>query len=102
VLNCAAPITFGSSCIVGYYSYIGTAMHNVPEDAHSAVAEAGHTLSPVKIGNGVWIAAHACVLPGVELGEGVVVAAGAVVTASVEPGAVVAGVPARTLRRRCV
>lgn len=100
VLNCAAPVTLGRSCLVGYHSYIGTAMHNIPDDAHQAVADAGHTFRPVTIADGVWIAAHACVLPGVTLGEGAVVAAGAVVTTAVGAGEVVAGVPAEVVRRR--
>jgi acetyltransferase-like isoleucine patch superfamily enzyme len=42
------------------------------------------------------------VLPDVTIGRGAVVAAGAVVTSSVEPYSVVAGVPARLLKRRGV
>jgi hypothetical protein len=95
-------VNYWAIAVVNYWVDEHTATHNVPEDTHCAVAEAGYTWSPVKIGDGVWIAAHACVLPGAELGDGVVVAAGAVVTVSVEPGAVVAGVPARTVRRRRV
>ena len=48
----------------------------------------------------VWIGTRALVLPGVRLGRGCVVAAGAVVTRDVEPLAVVAGIPARTIRER--
>jgi acetyltransferase-like isoleucine patch superfamily enzyme len=53
----------------------------------------------VVIGNRCWIGARAVILKGAKLGDGCVVAAGAVVTRSVEPGEVVAGVPARPLRR---
>ncbi len=48
---------------------------------------------------GCWIGAGATVLPGVTVGTGAVVAAGAVVTADVPDFMVVAGVPARELRR---
>jgi acetyltransferase-like isoleucine patch superfamily enzyme len=48
----------------------------------------------------VWVGANAVILGGVTIGDGAVIAAGAVVTKDVEPGAVVAGVPARVLRKR--
>ncbi|MBP0484443.1 chloramphenicol acetyltransferase [Sagittula salina] len=52
------------------------------------------------IGNDTWIGAHALVKPEVTLGHGAVVAAGAVVTRDVAPYTIVAGTPARPLRRR--
>jgi acetyltransferase-like isoleucine patch superfamily enzyme len=54
----------------------------------------------VNIGDRVWIAYRAIVLPGVTIGEGAVVAAGAVVTADVPPYEIVAGVPARSVGKR--
>ena len=52
------------------------------------------------VGNDVWIGTEAMIMPGVRIGDGAVIAARAVVTADVEPYAVVAGMPARQLRRR--
>ena len=57
-------------------------------------------LLPTKIGRDVWIGANAVILGGVTIGDGAVVAAGAVVTKDVESGAIVAGNPARLLRKR--
>jgi acetyltransferase-like isoleucine patch superfamily enzyme len=55
----------------------------------------------LRIGNDVWIGARVTILPGCcSIGNGAVVAAGAVVSRDVEPYAVVAGVPARVIRRR--
>lgn len=40
------------------------------------------------------------ILPGIKIGEGSIIGAGSVVTKNVEPYTVVAGNPARTLRKR--
>jgi hypothetical protein len=53
-----------------------------------------------KIGNDVWIGQGAFIKSGVTIGDGAVVAAHAVVVKDVEPYAIVAGVPARTVRKR--
>lgn len=55
-------------------------------------------LVPTVVRRRASIGSGAVILPGVEIGEGAVIGAGAVVTRDVPPGAVVAGVPARTLR----
>ena len=55
---------------------------------------------PVVIGHDVWIGHGAVVLPGVRIGTGAVVGAGAVVSKDVAPYTLVAGVPAKVIRRR--
>ena len=47
----------------------------------------------------MWIGSNSTILKGVTIGEGSVVAAGAVVTKDVPPMTVVAGVPAKVMRR---
>lgn len=54
----------------------------------------------VSIGHDVWIGHGAIILPGRKIGTGAVVAGGAVVTKDVEPYTIVAGNPARPIRRR--
>lgn len=54
----------------------------------------------VTIGHDAWIGHGAVVMPGVSIGHGAVVAASAVVTRDVAAYTIVAGVPARVLRRR--
>jgi virginiamycin A acetyltransferase len=52
------------------------------------------------VGHDVWLGYGALVLPGVTIGHGAVVAAASVVSADVPPYAIVAGNPARVVRRR--
>jgi phosphonate metabolism protein (transferase hexapeptide repeat family) len=54
----------------------------------------------VHIGHDVWIGHGAIVLPGRSIGTGAVIAAGAIVTKDVPPYTIVAGNPARIVRRR--
>jgi len=54
---------------------------------------------PVTIGDNVWIGMNAILLKGVTVGENSVVAAGAVVSRDVPANVVVAGNPARVVRR---
>jgi acetyltransferase-like isoleucine patch superfamily enzyme len=53
----------------------------------------------IVIGNHVWVGINVTVLKGVRVGDGAVIAAGSVVTKDVPAGWLVAGVPARPLRR---
>lgn len=53
-----------------------------------------------RIGHDTWIGHGAMIKPEVTLGDGAVVAAGAVVTRDVDPYDIVAGTPARSIRRR--
>ena len=73
------------------------------------IATVGHPINPdlrgymycahVTIGDNCWIGANSVICPGVTVGEHSIVAAGAVVTKDVAPDVVVAGVPARVIKR---
>ncbi len=54
----------------------------------------------VIIGDRVWIAYRAIILPGVTIGDGAVIGAGSVVTKDVKPYTIVAGNPARFIKQR--
>lgn len=92
-------VSIGDRVLIGYGTRIISGNHNIPEN-RGRIFNGGHTRVPISIGNDVWIGASCVVLPGVTIGEGAVVAAGSVVTRDVEPFCIVAGVPARILRRR--
>ena len=72
--------------------------HNF-SDASKRIDEQGVSTTPVTIEDDVWIGANAVILPGVTIGEHCVVAAGAVVTKDVPPHSLVAGVPAKVIKK---
>jgi len=55
--------------------------------------------APVQIESKAWIGRRAMILKGVTVGEGAIVAAGSIVTQPVEPWTLVAGVPAKPIRK---
>ena len=57
---------------------------------------------PIRVEDDAWIGAGAIIFPGVAVGCGAIVGAGAVVIEDVPPHAIVAGVPARLIRRLAV
>lgn len=57
------------------------------------------TCKPVRICRKAWIGAGATILPGVTVGENAVVGTASVVTHDVESGTIVAGNPARVIKR---
>jgi acetyltransferase-like isoleucine patch superfamily enzyme len=63
--------------------------------------KSGRTISaPIIVGARVWIGTKATLVRGVTVGDDAVVGANAVVTADVEPSTIVAGVPAKLIRRK--
>ena len=86
-------IEIGDDVLIGQQVVIATLNHDLnPEKRGSMIPK------HVKIGNRVWIGAHATILAGVTIGDNSVVAAGAVVTKDVPENSVVAGVPAKVIR----
>ena len=52
------------------------------------------------IGNDVWIGHNALIMGGIKVGNGVIIAAGSVVTKDIEPYSIVAGIPAKEIKKR--
>lgn len=78
--------TVGKNCHIG----AGSVLAGVVEPPSA---------QPVIVEDNVVVGANVVVLEGVRIGEGAVVAAGAIVTKDVAPGTVVAGIPARELKK---
>lgn len=96
----AGGIHIGENIGVGPGVKILTSTHLFPKDDAAPIMNGDIQLAPVVIGDGCDIGIGAILMPGVTLGKGVQVGAGAVVTQSVPAGFIVAGVPARILRKR--
>ncbi|GAA2643423.1 acyltransferase [Streptomyces lunalinharesii] len=91
-------LTIGDDCFFGPGVYVTTTNHSY-DDPETPVGKQWPRTDPVVIGPGGWIGTGAVILPGARLGRNVVVAAGAVVRGEVPDHAVVAGAPARIVRR---
>ena len=92
-------VEIGEQTLISMHCTILSSNHTIPAMG-ALIRDVPDELLPTKIGRDVWIGANAVILGGVTIGDGAVVAAGAVVTKDVEAGAIVAGVPARLLRKR--
>lgn len=69
------------------------------EDVAQGVPGKKHYSAPVVIEDHAWVGAGAIILAGVKIGRHSIVGAGAVVTSDVPPGSVVAGIPARVIKK---
>ena len=93
-----AWVELGDSVFTGQSVFVTDASHGY-QDPHTPIGKQFGMPEPVTIGSGSWIGHGAVILPGTRIGRNVVVAAGAVVRGVVEDHAVVAGTPARVVRR---
>lgn len=91
-------VAIGRDCYFGPYVYVTSTNHSY-DDPHEPIGKQWPRMEPVEIGPGCWIGTGAVILPGARIGRNVVVAAGAVVRGAVPDHAVVAGAPARVVRR---
>lgn len=89
-------VMIGSRCMIGSHVAISSLTHDHGQEDMSQTM----VTKPVIIKDGVWVGAHAVILPGVTLGQGAVIGAGSVVTRDVEAYAIVSGVPARLQTHR--
>ncbi|NOW95571.1 DapH/DapD/GlmU-related protein [Mucilaginibacter sp. SG564] len=92
-------IEIGDNVIIGPGVKIFSENHNFA-DFNINIKDQGVTRNGVFIHDNCWIGAGVTILAGVTIGEGCVIAAGSIVTKTVAPHSVVAGVPAKILKKR--
>ncbi len=91
-----ARVTIGDNTLLGPAVQIYAATHPVSAAERRTGLESGE---PITIGSDVWIGGGAIICPGVTIGDRSVIGAGSVVTRDVPDDVVMAGNPARVLRR---
>jgi maltose O-acetyltransferase len=95
LLDCRMyTITIDANTDIGPYSRIWTLGHKPDSPTHELYG------GDVTIGHHVWMASGVTVLPNLRIGNGAVIAASSVVHKPVEELAIVAGNPAKFIRRR--
>ncbi len=95
LLDCN-EVRIGNHVMIGPTVQIYTAAHDI--EAATRI-EGWETAKPILIEDNVWIGGAAILLPGVSIGRNAVVGAGAVVTRNVPANTIVAGNPARVIRK---
>ncbi|MFO1257755.1 MAG: acyltransferase [Gammaproteobacteria bacterium] len=104
-------VSIGSGCLISYNVLISSGTHHYNVVPHLSIREQdclsikgtrssfSDQLS-VKIEDDCWIGINVVIMPGVIIGKGAVVGANSVVTKHVGPYTVVAGVPAKQIKKR--
>lgn len=102
-------VVIGSHCTLGAAAPIrlddnvrlskGVTIETAGLDFSTGVTPYPHVWRPVVVEADVWIGSRSLILGGVTIGRGAIVAAGSVVTRDVPAGAIVGGIPARSLSR---
>ena len=112
VPGAVAAVTIGTACSIGDNTQIHCCGRvsigdcvliswgvNILENSYHNTEDGAIRSAPVVIEDRVWIGCNAIVLSGVTIGSGSVVGAGSVVTRDVPPGVLVAGNPAKVIRK---
>ena len=84
---------------IGENTYIGEEVIIRDTDEHNVIRENYQSTMPIKIGNHVWIGMRSMILKGVTIGDGSIVAAGSVVNKNIPKNCLVAGNPAKIIKR---
>lgn len=94
ILYNLGPMRIGDHTIVSQDAYLCGGTHDYTDAGYPLIRK------EIDVGPYVWIGAGAFIGPGIAIGEGAVVGARAVVTRDVPPWTVVAGNPAREIKKR--
>lgn len=94
----ANELAIGSHTVISAFVYIADCGHSYAFSEES-IMQNPLEVKKTKIGKNCFIGIGAKIMPGVSLGDHVVVGANAVVTKNVPPNTMVAGIPARIIKK---
>lgn len=98
-------VIIGDNCLMASKIYISDINHgdysgefefsapHIPPDSRKLYTK------PVSIGNNVWIGENVCILLGVNIGNGCIIGANSVVNRDVPDNCMVAGIPAKVIKK---
>jgi len=92
-------ITIKDGTRIGEFCSIRDQNHSF-ENMHEPIYKQGFTGAAISIEENCWIGRGVMITAGVKLGQGCVVGANSVVTKSFEENSIIAGVPAKLIRKR--
>ena len=100
-------IIIGDNFLCGDSVYIGDSSHGnysniegfIESDPFTPPSKRVLMGADIVIGQNVWVGEKASILPGVSIGDGCIIGANSVVTSSIQPLTMVAGNPARPIKR---
>ena len=95
IIDCA-KVTFGDNIFIGPNCGFYTSEHPIDAEIRNKGLEYA---KPITVGNNVWIGGNVTILSGITIGNNVVIGAGSVITKDIPDDCVVAGVPAKVIKR---
>lgn len=93
-------ITIGNDVMMGPYCIMLTTNHETSNTEIPMWHQGFTEPKPIVIEDDVWIGARVTIMGGVTIGHGSIIGAGSVVTKSCEPYSVIAGNPAKLIKKR--
>lgn len=101
-ISCVNRIEIGDGCLLGVNTFITDNYHGkntyeellIPPNLRELYSK-----GPVIIGKNVWTGRNVCIMPGINIGDNVIIGANAVVTHDIPSNCIVAGVPAKIIRK---
>jgi acetyltransferase-like isoleucine patch superfamily enzyme len=92
-------VEIGDHCMLANGCFVSDSSHRYDDPDKPITWQGFESKGPTRIGENCWLGAHAVVTSGVTIGERCVIGAGSIVIKDVEPYSVVAGAPAKLIRR---